>query len=205
MKEKYDYFDEFVKDSVYIVEATKILDETLKNFDEKHLEENIEKIHKLENDADQLLHTMLNYLMKDFIPPLDREDIMLIIRTLDDTIDYIDELLQNFYIYNITSIREDTLIFSELLVKSSAYINEMLVDLKNYKKKNTIKEKIIAINDFKSDGDRLFEKVMRELYQTSKDPVEIIKWTNIYTGLENTTDACEHISDCVEDIIMKYL
>jgi len=205
MKEKYNYFDEFIKDSNYIVEATKILDEILKNFNEKSLKENMEKIHNVENDADHLLHNMLNYLVKDFIPPFDREDIILIIRTLDDIIDFIDELIKNFYIYNITSIKKETLHFSNLLVESGNYINEMLNALKDYKNKSLVKEKIIAINEIESNGDILFENAMRDLYHDSEDPIEIVKWSNIYNCLENTLDACEHISDCVEDIIMKYL
>ena len=204
MKEQYNYFDEFVKDANYIVEAAKILDDTLTNFNEKTLDESIKRIHKIENDADHILHIMLNRLIKDFLPPLDREDIGIIIRTLDDIIDYIDELIKNFSIFNIKSIREDVLNFTKLLKNCSTYILEMFEELKNVKKKNIIKEKFLKISDIENQGDAEFERSMRELYKNEKDPVEIVKWTNIYKGLEEAIDECEHISDCVEDVVMKY-
>ena len=205
MKEQYNYFDEFIKDANYIVEAVKILDDTLTNFNEKTLDESINEIHKIENEADNLLHIMLNRLVKDFLPPLDREDIGIIMRTLDDIVDYVDELIKNFSIFNIKTIRKDVLNITKLLKQCSTYILEMFEELKNLKKKNTIKEKFLIISNIENKGDIEFEKAMRELYRNEKDPVEIVKWTNIYKGLEEAIDECEHISDCIEDVIMKYV
>ena len=49
----------------------------------------------------------------------------------------------------------------------------------------------------------MFEKAMKKLYKEETNPVEIIKWTTIYNCMENTTDACEKIADCLEDVVMK--
>ena len=53
-KEEYCYFTEFINNSNYIVESAEILKETLENYDVKKLEENINRVHKLENEADLL-------------------------------------------------------------------------------------------------------------------------------------------------------
>ena len=204
MKEQYNYFNEFIKDANYIIEAARILDNTLSNFDNKELDENIKKIHQIENEADMLLHTMLNKLIKDFLPPLDREDIGVIIRTLDDIIDYIDELIKDFSIFNITSVREDSLIFTKLLIKAGEYILEMFEELKNSKKKNILKSRFVDISKIEDQGDLEYEKSIKKLYKEEQNAVEIIKWTNIYKKLEDALDSCEHISDCMEDVVMKY-
>lgn len=202
-KEEYCYFAEFINNSNYIVDSAEILKETLENYDVKNLEENISRVHKLENEADKALHKMRNYLIKDFLPPIDREDIILIGHRLDDIEDYIDEILINFNILNITKIREDAIEFTELLIKCCYSVREALQDFKNFKKADDIKAKVIVVNELEEKADRLYEKVMKKLYAEEKDPVEIIKWTTIYSCLENTTDACEKISDCIEDVIMK--
>ena len=44
---------------------------------------------------------------------------------------------------------------------------------------------------------------VKRLYEKKTNPVEIIKWTTIYSCLENTTDACERVADSIEDVIMK--
>lgn len=202
-KEEYNYFDEFVMNSNCIVESSEILKETLTNYNKDILEQNIEKVHKLENEADQKLHNMRNYLIKDFLPPIDREDIALIGHRLDDVEDFIDELLINFYILDISEIRKDILEFINLLIKCCEGVKEALVNFKNFKKFDLIKEKVIEINNLEEQGDRLFEQSMRKLYKEAKDPIEIIKWTTIYNCLENTIDACEKIGDELEDVIMK--
>ena len=205
MKDQYNYYDEFIKDANYIIESSRILDETLSNYDEKRLEENIIKIHQIENEADRILHTMINNLVKDFLPPLDREDIGIIIRTLDDIIDFIDELIKDFSIYNIKSIRDDVLIFTKLLINAADYILDMFEQVKDSKNKNTLKRRFVDISKIEDQGDVEFEKSMKRLYREEENMLDIMKWTNIYKKLEDALDSCEHISDCMEDVIMKYV
>lgn len=202
-KEEYNYFDEFVKNSKYIVESAEILKETIQNYSVEKLEENIAKVHKLENDADKTLHNMRAFLIKDFLPPIDREDIVLIGHRLDDIEDFIDEILINFNILNITSVREEALEFSELLIECANSVRDALENFENFKKADIVKEKAIAINVLEEKADRMFEKAMKKLYKEENDPVEIIKWTTIYSCMENTTDACERIADSLEDVVMK--
>ena len=202
-KEEYNYFKEFVNNSKYIVESAEILKETVANYSQEMLEENITKVHKLENEADQALHKMRNYLIKDFLPPIDREDIVLIGHRLDDIEDFIDEILINFNILNISNVREDAIEFTELLIECANSVKDALENFENFKRADVVKEKSIAINVLEEKADRLFEKAMKKLYKEETNPVEIIKWTTIYSCMENTTDACERIADSLEDIVMK--
>ena len=55
-KDEYNYFDEFANNSTYIVESAEILKETVENYSQEKLRENIISVHKLENDADKARH-----------------------------------------------------------------------------------------------------------------------------------------------------
>lgn len=202
-KENYDYFDEFVKTSDFIVESAKMLEATVNNYTKEALEENMQKVHGLENEADKSLHNMRAYLIKDFLPPIDREDIILIGHKLDDIEDKIDEILINFNILDIKQMKDEAKEFTELIIKSCENVKEVLKDFKNFKKFDLLKEKIILINRLEEQGDKLFEKAMKNLYTNSNDAIEIIKWTTIFNCFEDTQDACEHIADSIEDVIMK--
>ena len=146
---------------------------------------------------------MRNYLIKDFLPPIDREDIVLIGHRLDDVEDCIDEILINFNILNIKTMRDDVVEFADLLIECTKSVKEAFEDFRNFKKADDVKSKVIAINELEEKADKLYEKVMRKLYTEENDPIEIIKWTTIYGCLENTTDACERVGDSIEDVIMK--
>lgn len=202
-KEEYNYFDEFIKNSEYIVKSATILNNTAKDYKKENIEEIIKEVHKLENDADSALHKMRNYLVKDFLPPIDREDIILIGHKLDDIEDHIDEILINLNIYNIENIREEMIELTEILLEACESVKKALEEFKNSKKYDLVTQKTIEINKLEEKADRVFEKAMKRLYTTEKDSLEVMKWTEMFKCLENATDTCEHIADCLEDVVMK--
>ena len=202
-KEDYNYFNEFIKHAQIIVDSTLILKHAIENFEKIKLDEEIEKLHLLENEADKNLHNMKNYLIKDFLPPIEREDITEIINLLDNVEDDIDEILVNLKILNISKMRNDALKFTELLNKCAMCIKEMLESFKNIKKRDLIKEKVIEVNKLEEMGDRIFEENMKNLYTSSTNSIEIIKWTTMYNCFENTLDECERFADSIDDVVMK--
>ena len=201
-KEKYNYFDEFILMSDNIIKSAEILKDFLGNFNLDKLEEKIKEVHIIENESDHIMHKMRNYLTKDFLPPIDREDISLIGNKLDDIEDSIDEILINLKILNVTQIKEDVNEILEILLKSAYTVKEMFVNFKNFKKVDEIKQKIIEVNYLEEDGDKAYEKAMSKLYRAEVNPFDLIKWTKIYNCLEQAIDFCEEVSDSVEDVIL---
>ena len=53
------------------------------------------------------------------------------------------------------------------------------------------------------EGDRLFMTSMRRLHTEVTDPLEIIAWREVFIYLEKCCDACEHVADVVESVMMK--
>ena len=66
-----------------------------------------------------------------------------------------------------------------------------------------LREHIIHINTMEEQADKLFIAAMRKLHTTCTDPIVIITWREIYIYLEKCADACEHVADAVESIVMK--
>ncbi|MBR1540379.1 MAG: DUF47 family protein [Clostridia bacterium] len=201
-KEDYNYFDEFITMADYIVQSAEILKDVFVNFHIEKLEEKTTEVHKIENNADRIIHKMRNHLIKDFLPPIDREDIALIGHKLDDIEDEIDEILINIKILNVTEIKEEVNEIADILLQSANAVKEMFLNFKNFKKMDLIKQKIIEVNELEEKGDKIFEKIMSSLYRTEINPFNLIKWSHIYNWLENAIDCCEQVSDCVEDVIL---
>lgn len=202
-RENYNYFNEFIKMADHIVESANTLKDIMKNFNIEKLNTDIHEVHRLENESDKIVHKMRNYLIKDFLPPIDREDIALICNKLDNIEDGIDEILINTKIFDITEIKEESLELIDILIICCEAVKEIFVNLKNFKNVELINEKVIQVNKLEEEGDRVYEKIMNMLYKDEKDPINLIKWTNIYNCLEDTIDRCEEIGDCVEDVVMK--
>lgn len=202
-KESYNYFDEFLRLADYIVRSANTLRGLMEDFDVDKLHRNIGEVHRLEHESDEIVHKMRSYLIKDFLPPIDREDIALIINKLDNIEDGIDEILINIRIQDIKEIKLEVIEIIDILVKCCDAVKEMFKDFSNLKNTEQIKQKVIKINKYEELGDRAYEKLISILYRNESDPITLIKWTNIYNCLEQTIDSCEEIGDCVEDVIMK--
>lgn len=200
---KLDYYDEFIKNADIALEMTSILKKYVENFDINNSQEIEEKVHKLENDADRNLHKILSFLVKDFLPPIDREDIVLLANKIDDTIDYIDEIVINLDILDVSVLREDFKEFIKIINKMSIMLKGMLEGFKNTKKYDEIHKLVVGINNIEEEGDKIYESAIREIFKNESNSVEILKWNTIYNSLENCLDSYEGIANTLDEIILK--
>jgi len=58
------------------------------------------------------------------------------------------------------------------------------------------------------DKGKAFDEVLREaladLFENTKDAIEVIKWREVYEQLESATDRAEDISDVLEGLVLKH-
>lgn len=202
-KNEFNYFEEFTKAANLAKDATKELKNYITNFNGDSSAEEKKKIHDIENQADGILHELKRFLLKDFLPPIDREDIVAIAHKIDDLVDAIDEVVINIDIFIITEIKEDMKKSVELLETAVGTTYDLVVAMNNLKNAKEIKDKVIEVNKLEEQADRLYENSVRELYKNEKDPIQVIKWSNMFGKLEDCFDACENIADCIEEVLLK--
>ena len=197
------FFDNFVGCAACACRAAVMLDEVLGNFDPKTLPKQVEQMHVIEHDGDTRKHELMQALMNSRAAQIEREDIMLLSQNIDEVTDSIEDVLLRMYMNNITEIKPEAVRFSKLLIRCCEVMQLVMTKFRNFKKELDLHELIVELNAFEEEGDRLFISAMRKLHVESTDPVEIIAWREIYTFLEKCIDACEHVADVVETVIMK--
>ncbi len=197
------YFDNFVACVDYACAAAAILDTTFHSFDPEKLHDRLTAIHAEEHRADCKKHDLMEVLAKAFITPIEREDILLLSQNIDELVDKIEDVVIRLYCNNIHSIRPDALEMSGLIVKSCAAVKDLMCEFSNFKRSRTLRDKVILINNLEEDGDRLFIAGVRDLHVNCTDALEVHAWHELYIYLEQCLDACEHIADIVESVVMK--
>ncbi len=202
-KNDYNYFDAFAKLSKFSYDLAVSLDETLKNFDPNKINSKVSEAHAIEHNADIAKHDIMNRLVKEFLPPIEREDITSLTQEIDDVTDSVEDVLIYIDMFNIQSIRPEILKFTQLIVQCCKVMDEALEEFKNFKSSKKLRDKIIEINRLEEDGDALYVDSMRNLYHTSKDPIELMCWTEVLHRLEKCCDNCEDVADILESIVMK--
>ena len=197
------YFQNFIECVECGCQAAKMLEDNLNHFDTGLLQDKLDELHRIEHDADKKKHEMMAVLVKAFITPNEREDIILLSQSIDEVTDKIEDVLIRIYINNVQQIRPEALAFIKVIIRCCEALKEVMEEFADFRKSKTLHGLIIEINALEEEGDRLFIESMRRLHAEVTDPIEIIAWREIYVYLEKCCDACEHVADVVESVIMK--
>ena len=197
------YFDNFVACAEDSCRAAQMLKTALENFRPETLKEQLDSIHEVEHAADAKKHEMLDHLAKEFLPPIEREDIVSLSQNIDNMTDKVEDVMLRVYMNNVQDIEPNALKMTDVVIECCDAVRDLLVEFKNFKRSKTLKQLIIRINDLEEESDKLFMDSIRGLYTESDNPIRIIAWRDIYIYLERCADACEHVADVVESVIMK--
>ncbi|MDF2653838.1 MAG: hypothetical protein K0R19_312 [Bacillota bacterium] len=203
IKKDDNYFSTFVELVNYSCQAANLLSEIMHNFNPDELEEKMKQMHNIEHAGDVERHIMMKKLAKEFITPIEREDIVAMADAIDNVTDAIEDVLMRMYMFNIKTMREDSLRMAEIIVKCCEALREALVEFHNFRKSHTLHGLIVEINRMEEEGDELFTKATRNLYVHGKDPIEVYGWGRTLHYMEICCDACEDVADVIESVMMK--
>ena len=113
----FDYFEYFNSCADYICRAAEYLDDSIRHFQHETFFDRVGVMHKIENDADSGKHTMMTRLAHEFLPPIEREDIIALSGELDNVVDMIDDVMLRIYMFNAVRILPGAEEFTGLIVK----------------------------------------------------------------------------------------
>ncbi|MEF9841184.1 MAG: DUF47 family protein [Raoultibacter sp.] len=204
-KHKFDYFDAFESQAHVAVKEAKLLVDSIAHFTTaEELEKAIGKAHELENEGDEITHSIYMAIATDFMPPFDREDILGLAQYLDEIIDYIEDVMQRFYMYDVHTMHHAAVEFASIMLKSCEALEMAMGDFRNFKKSKNFKNLLIDVNTYEEEADVLFMRTIRRLHTSDKDtPMRVIVWSKLYERMEKCCDACEHTADMMNSILLK--
>jgi hypothetical protein len=89
---------------------------------------------------------------------------------------------------------------ARILVHATRQVAEALPRMRGFR---DIKHYTVEINRLENDGDRVVREAMASLFEGGIDPMVVIRWKDIYERLEEAIDACEHVANVLEGIVIK--
>jgi predicted phosphate transport protein (TIGR00153 family) len=202
-KKDENYFGAFVELVQYSCDAAKLLNEIVTDFKVGELEEKMGQIHNIEQAGDGGRHRMMEKLAREFITPIEREDIVAMADAIDNVTDTIEDVMLRIYMFNFTVIRKDAIEMAEIIIKCCEALKEALQEFSNFRKSQILHKLLVDINHLEEEGDRLFVKAIRNLFVNEKNPVEILAWRETLDYMEKCCDACEDVSEVIESVMMK--
>jgi uncharacterized protein len=157
----------------------------------------------LEHAADTVTHTIIDQLNRTFVTPIDREDIYLLAKELDDSIDLIENVISNLALYNCKESNDTLKQFGGVMVDAAKESYDLISHLQDPKKREELNATVVKIHELEDKGDEIFRQALHTLFSNTTDPIAVIKWKDIYEDLEQVMDMFQHVSDTVETIVVK--
>ena len=199
----YNYFAAFSRMAEHSCKAADMLASCFTEYDPDHLESHLAAMHEIESAADVEHHAILTRLAREFVTPIEREDIMELAQQLDEVTDSLEDVLIRMYMFNIPYVPQEALAMTEIIQKCCQALKQALSVFENFKKSHEIHEFIVNINHLEEEGDDIYMKAMRKLSLNCSDPLRVLAWTTTYTYMEKCCDACEHVANAMESTMMK--
>ena len=159
------------------------------------------QIKDAEHKGDSLTHGIIKMLNKSFITPFDREDIYSLSSKLDDIMDLIDASSQRLVMYNVEKPTSEAKQLAFIILKSCQALDKAVGLLGG--KLEPIAEYCVEVNALENEADRVCREAISRLFDEEKDPIQLIKWKEIYETLERATDKCEDAANILESVVVK--
>lgn len=202
-KEDNYYFDGFVAQCEYTFKIAQKATEKLSRFDYTRLKADMEEVHLIEHEADNKQHEIINKLTKEFIAPIEREDIVMLAQSLDSLTDAIEDIFVYLYMFDVKEIRPDAVATVALIEQTVLQLLKLLKRFHNYKKDKTLLDDIIEINRLEETGDERYHQSLHSLFANEQDTKKILIWREMFGKLELVLDTAEDVANEVESTIMK--
>ena len=193
------FFDYFEQQGRHIVKAGALLHELVHDFGDARAKAHA--IKEVEHQGDQVTHEIVRRLNTTFITPIDREDIHALATRLDDVLDFIEAAAERLIIYRIKEPTSACRAMADVIVQIIASTDRCIGCLR--KMDPGFHEHAVEVNRLENNADSLLRESLAALFDEQSDPIEVIKWKEIYETMEIVTDRCEDVANVIEGIILK--
>ena len=193
------FFELFVEDAANVLNGARQLEAMLRTYDQP--EARAVEIRESEHRGDEISHEIGHRLEATFVTPFDREDIYALISALDDVLDLIEESADTFVLYRVDAPTSTAVEQAVIIVKQAEILHEALVHLQGFK---DLDRYWIEVHRLENEGDQIVRNAIARLFDEERDPVNVLKWKDIYSLIEATIDKAEDAANIIERITIKH-
>lgn len=201
LPQEFEFFDLFEKAADHTVAAAKVLLKLTESY--KDADPLARELSALEHECDDVAHEIMDRLNTCFVTPLDREDIHSMIMSVDDVVDLINAAGNRMCFFQIGQPTPHAVNLAKQILRGCEKLAAAMRNMRNKKAYEEVSRDCIAIHEVENAADDIMHEALTELFKTEKDPIQVIKWKDIYETMEMVTDRCEDAANVMQNIIVK--
>jgi predicted phosphate transport protein (TIGR00153 family) len=163
------------------------------------------QIHFQEKEADETRRILIDELNRNFITPIDREDIFALSRAIDDVLDYADTTVDEMTTLGVKP--NDYLVrMVSLLADAAQEIHRGVLRLEDHP--NVANDHAVRAKALENRVESVYREGIAALFSGPRDVdhvVEMLKLREIYRHLSNAADRGDEAANVIGDIVVKQL
>ena len=195
-----EFYDLFTAAGENALEAARQVDARFRAFPEREVRQ--AQVKELENKGDDLTRQIIELLNTQYITPFDREDIYELAKAIDDVVDFIENASDLLTLYKVERTMPQSLEQCRILVEAAEHLCRAIGELRGLR---NAERHLVEVKAREDEADSLLREAIAGLFENHVDPVEVIRWKDIFEALEDAIDACETAADVVGNIVVKNL
>ena len=160
-----------------------------------------EQVKRVETEGDAITRELITLLNTQYVTPFDRDDIYLLATEIDDVVDYLEEASDLLGLYGVEMPTRHAVEQCGIIVKACG---QLALACDNLKGMRGVQEALVQVKAYEDEGDRVLRDALAALFRDEGiDPLIVIRWKDIYDGLERALDACETAANVIANILVK--
>ena len=192
------FFDLFNQLAEHLKAAATLLNQLFA--DPHRTAELVKQIKDIEHQADVLTLSINQRIDKSFVTPIDREDIHMLASRLDDVIDLLDGTSRRFEMLHITVVKDPARQLARVLIDAAEHIQ---TGVKSIRETKAVGVEATHIKKLEEEADAIYHAAVGDLFSGHPDPLEVLKWKEMYDTLERATDSCMGVAQVMQSISLK--
>jgi uncharacterized protein Yka (UPF0111/DUF47 family) len=139
------------------------------------------ELKELETQGDRITHDLIHHLNVRAATPFSVAD-------------------AHMRLYRIEAPMEHAIELTGVLSRAG---RELAAALGSLRRPQDMRAHLISIQELEHEGDRVEREALRSLFDGGIDPMVVIRWKDVYERLEEAIDACRHVANSLEGLIVK--
>jgi predicted phosphate transport protein (TIGR00153 family) len=193
------FYELFEKAAQNVTEAAALLLEMVTDY--RDPEGSSAQIRQREHEGDEVTHQIMRSLATSFVTPFDREDTHELASTLDDIVDEIEAVADQFVLHHIERPLPEMRQQADVLARAASIVQEAIARLRSLTGLDPL---LVEIHRLENEGDRVYRKTVAALFSGGYDAMDVLKSKEIVDSLERALDHCESVASTLETIALKH-
>jgi predicted phosphate transport protein (TIGR00153 family) len=158
----------------------------------------------IEHKGDEITRQVFDALNSTFITPFDREDIRAIATDMDDILDSLESVAQHLILFELSDAPEGLCQFARILTELAEEVHRLTSLVWDLSNEKGLQAGIVRISELENQADQLYNTVIADLFrEDGRPPLRIMKWKEVYQGLEDACDLCRDYSHVIGNVLVK--